>query len=448
MKIRIWFLSIFAFAFVNLFTACTLPSDSIPSKGNGSDENRESSLVLYVLRYQDGGALDIPSSWFQTAFPGLELTVQEKYYDVAGTFDQMNAELLAGRGPDAVCFLQTEIAESSQFLNALIAQEKFCDLTPVMEQCGFPVENYLDAIFQNSINEKRCTIAYDFYIPMIGTTEERITKYALNITDDMTVSEFSKELDKYLENTSEDMAIFGLDLKFSEFLTKIGENFVDYETRTSSFDSTDFDDVVHCYQKLSSRRGNPTTYSLDYREDPESFLQGKALLYESYYTGVSDCSNAAILNAIIEEQTDETLRVFAYPNMGKRRGTVSLVGGVIEGSAHPEEALKLLVKILEQREDTYWGIARKSRLEQKYSSATKSGPTVSTVYGYEYQALPLPASIGDQIVENTVNAGAFFPDGGINELIDELIGRYLNHELSWEMTIQELSGKVNLYLNE
>ena len=428
--------------FIILFSGC--------SHFFGKKDLKNDTLSVYILHTAKPEP-KISESSFHINHPEISLKVKTlDSYQQSDEMDQVLTEIIAGGGPDVLLHLNTNERKSASLLFSLLRNGSLCDLEPFIEASGFDKENYRPAAFTNSVNDRMLTISFASFSNMIACTKEREEKYSINFSDNMSILEFSKELDKYIAQTDQSNLIFGLDLSLSEFIIKTGEKFVDYQNNKTFFNTDSFRDVILCYQKIASRKGAFPTDAVDFHINQESFIRGKALLYENTTGGVSEFAYAPIFNAVMEQNTDETLDIFSYPSNGNPVSTNYSVGCILERCSNKEAAFDLLITEFERT--TKSNISSNlvlSKVKSDYETSITVGAVIIPEVGYPYERTPLPVDLADRILNNYETSVGYVPDGMIlEEFVEPCMKPFLDGEASLDECIEELEHQVNIYLNE
>lgn len=434
---------------IGAFSGCK-DTDTSEIEGEKMEPSGENQLVVYVL-HAVSPEPKISTAIFHINHPDYELVVKtvDTFHNPEG-LDPIMTEMMAGGGPDVVMHLASIYEKPAVLLFSLLRNQSLCDLEPLMEQSGFERENYRQAAFQSPIDDTIRTLAFSNYSNLIACTKEREAEYGLQFTDDMTVGEFSRELDKYLEQSEPSKSIFAYDVEFNELIAKAGGSFVDYQKKTAEFHTQDFRDLVECYRKILSRKGKSPADPEDYQKGFGNFIEGDALLYETIVGGVSEFVYAPITNAILEHQTEETLDVFSYPGFGVKTSWNWAAGGILERCENKEVAFDLLRRQFQSEADgDIISSLNLGNIQREYESAITAGAKPIDRFGYQFDQIPLPVELADRILNNYNTAIGYTPDGAlINQFIVPCMQPYFNGEASLDECITQLDRQVQLYLHE
>jgi ABC-type glycerol-3-phosphate transport system substrate-binding protein len=222
---------------------------AIPGESTGKNENsvenensvnKETLSLYYIDQY-----LILGKTILKYNNKSEKVKIKPRIFEYTGndTFDELSrvltTEIMAGAGPDIVCF-KPEREFSS--VNKIIASGAFADLNKLIaEDSEFDIDDYNKIINVGVYNGKRYFIPYDYNMPAFFTTEKTLKNNQIIVNDgNLTFNEFRTVTENFINSKSrKSKFLFNSELTFFNFLSLYGNQFYSNNNRNYDFSSKD-----------------------------------------------------------------------------------------------------------------------------------------------------------------------------------------------------------------
>ncbi len=358
-----------------------------------------------------------------------DIRVKEKVLTTDG-FDSFQetfqAELASGQGADIITLPTWGLPNSYK----LMQDGLLCDLNPLISKdIELKIENYDEKILNAGIyNGKRYIIPIDYCFSYFYTYNAVLGDYKLDTTNWTweNLVKIAKEYcgggkgtSKYLFNSSFNF----FDMKYSD-----KSSYVDYNKKTSNFNSEGFIKLLNIYKEL-------LPYVCPNEVEKEELNIEKrlklSLLHTENYTGVvkNNTGNVKVFN-------EEPIYI-PYPTLDGKKGINSFTSNIVAITSkckYKEEALdfiKIMLTKTMQDDETLNAPVMKSVFAQQskiFKPATESSTSITNLFEKINSC-----TLGDGIVDQIIKA----------ELPD-----FVNGKNTAEQTAKAIDEKVKSYLNE
>lgn len=174
--------------------------------------------------------------------------------DTAVSGETLNAEMIAGGGPDIFIFRPEYLPNYRSYMES----GAFADLNEFLNQDeDFNQANYQKAVFDSGLYQgKRCYIPIGYAPGYFYTTQENCDRYHVTLPEDgFRVMDISEQMAGFIETEHGQKPIFND--PSGRFLIDYAQQFIDYENKTANFDSEDFRKGLRLAKQIGHGLGNP-----------------------------------------------------------------------------------------------------------------------------------------------------------------------------------------------
>ncbi len=430
------------------------------------DKSGDSSRELTVLSWSNSHIEGVVSQ-FGSLYPGIKIK-DKRYFDgdEGGVIEKTVTELMAGKGPDILIMR----AQDFENIHKMLDNNTFYDLDKLIKADeGFEIDQYNKIAMDSGIYEgKRYLMPLYFNIPVMFTTRSFLTNQGFGIPDGgITWDDLSRMSKKFLNNDSnKGKYLFSYDFNFENLIQGSYMKFIDYSKRKSSFDSTEFINLLNIYKELQ-----PAVCPVE--------ISRKANVVELLTNGVIgimqddkpiEVSSLLILNSCCKQYMGEDMYMIPFPGDRQQKsiiGNVRVLAGINANCGNPQEAFKFLTLLLSKDNqipyvnDTLntnyvkgcsihigaWkeelGHYMNGEFEKREDTAVDDGGSI------KFTTSPLSPGIGtkaEQLYNGMTRAD--INDYRVLTILSEGTADFLAGKISAEQAAGAINQKIMLYLNE
>lgn len=315
-------------------TSCTKSNDSSNDK-----------KLKYYTPYQSTDIIDIIERYNKYCKNNLDESYQIEIVEYGSSeemYTKMSTEIMAGEGPDIISLDQPLPFEK------LIENHVFADVDELVNTYNSNInfDDYNTKIMKAGIvNEKRYFVPF-FYCPNIFiSTQEKLKEYDLNSSD------FSyKELSEKLSEEKVSYSLFGNESDNYSFLYSFLDSYVDFDNKTTSFDSSGFLENIDYTKKLinNDNTNENIYYDLYNSENNGCIFSTPKLLFGGTIGGVK----TAYYNIFLQNKTPIIL-----PNFSEKNAITAYVEcgvAINQNSDKKDKALRFIEYCLSEDVQEYW----------------------------------------------------------------------------------------------
>lgn len=356
--------------------------------------------------------------------------------DYENMYKKMTSELLAGEGPDIICFDSSSIVNIRQLIN----QNAFLDLSAELEDIVTD-----EQILEKSEGQMKI-IPVSYSVPMLITTENICEKYGINIEHTILTED---ELNTLSQN---DIPVFADPYNYLYF---VYERYIDKEEKKALYDNHDF-------RKLLSNIENWARHAWDETElyvgmNPREFdeLKKEGLMFVMTDNITSPILSVTLYNQMQKEAGKE-LVVFGVKNgddgmFGYAKEMVAINGN----TSQKEDAVRFLKYLLSDAVQSYdkdqghklSGIPVIGESRDNEIDRMETVPYASDYIDIVEGVPEIFKNRYKDIVESAQTC--VIPDNGYKyQIFSELLDEYKSGQINSEDFIDKLNKKTGLYLNE
>ncbi|PYG84360.1 ABC-type glycerol-3-phosphate transport system substrate-binding protein [Ruminiclostridium sufflavum DSM 19573] len=423
-----------SFALIVLMSAAILGTGCSDSKGSeaasaaGStaDSSDSSEKVLGVCYFSQ---MDTLNATVLSNFKRIhsDVNVKEKVLDPED-FDsfqlQFQAELAAGQGADVI-FLPAWCLPNDY---KLMRDGVLCDLsTLISEDEELKIENYNKTILDTGIYDgKRYIIPIDYCFSYFYTYKTVMGDLKLE-TSNWTWDDLLKAAKEYF-NSSNGKYFLEPDFNFWDMKYSDKNSYVNYDKKTSNFNSEGFIKLLQTYKELL-----PYVCPNEAEQeetDSEERIKLSVLRTENY-TGV--VKNA---QGVVKPFNEEPIFI-PYPTLdgvSNVNAFATNIAAITSKCKYKEEAfdyIKILLSTTIQNDETFNAPVMKSVFEEQsktFKPVSESKTSITNIFGKI----------------NSCTLG----DGSVDEIIKAELPAFVSGNKTAEQTAKAIDEKVNAYLKE
>lgn len=363
--------------------------------------------------------------------------------------EKMSTEIMAGKGPDILTSRFSLPFEKLKESGAL------ADIYELSESNDIGLKNCNSNILKYGISNGKLYMIPLYYSPdVFVTTEETLAKYGL------TSKSFSfVDLAKALKNNKMTYSLLGAEDLNTNLFYSFLSCYVDFESRTTAFDSDEFSDTLdYMVELILNDETDPNTYYFLH----ENIKSGKSILYKEFPSVYQVFRTYCLLSYL------GATPALVYNYNGTNHtcpASVDVSVGINNNSRHKDKALKFIMYCLSD--------------ENQISVSTENG------------LLPINNNALTELIEQTNEEIDFNDDGTISEsekkvfhkarneaikdyskainsidrctyqsfyylsesyynssVIGNIVNKYLNGEISKEKFIRQLTSATEIFLTE
>ncbi len=455
-----FFLVLISVILVIGLNACSLKND------NNEDKRYGSSPELTVLSWSNSHIEGVINQ-FGSLYP--EINIKDKRYfdgDEGGIIEKSVTELMSGKGPDILILR----AEDFPNIHKMLDNNTFYDLDKLIKNDeSFEINQYNKIALDSGIYEgKRYLMPLYFNIPVMFTTRSFLTKQGFNIPEGgITWNDLAQMSGKFLNNdNNKDKYLFSYDFNFENLIQGSYMKFIDYSRRKSSFDSTEFINLLNIYKELQpavcpgeiSKKANVV----------ELLTKGTIGIMQD--NKPIEVSSLLILNSCCRQYMGEDMYMIPFPSDQQKEnitGNVRVLAGINANCSKPQEAFKFLTLLLAKDNQIPYvndhlntnyvkGCsinidAWKEELRHNMSEEIEKieGTAIDDGGSIKFTTSPLSTNIGtkaDQLYNSMARAD--INDYRVLTILNEGTREFLAGKISAEQAAKDINRKIMLYLNE
>lgn len=455
-----FFLVLFSVILVIGLNACSLKND------NNEDKRYGSSPELTVLSWSNSHIEGVINQ-FGSLYP--EINIKDKRYfdgDEGGIIEKSVTELMSGKGPDILILR----AEDFPNIRKMLDNNTFYDLDKLIKNDeSFEINQYNRIALDSGIYEgKRYLMPLYFNIPVMFTTRSFLTNQGFNIPEGgITWNDLAQMSGKFLNNdNNKDKYLFSYDFNFENLIQGSYMKFIDYSKRKSSFDSTEFINLLNIYKELQpavcpgevSKKANVV----------ELLTKGTIGIMQD--NKPIEVSSLLILNSCCRQYMGEDMYMIPFPSDQQKEnitGNVRVLAGINANCSKPQEAFKFLTLLLAKDNQIPYvndhlntnyvkGCsinieAWKEELRHNMSDEIEKieGTAIDDGGSIKFTTSPLSTNIGtkaDQLYNSMTRAD--INDYRVLTILNEGTRDFLAGKISAEQAAKDINRKIMLYLNE
>jgi len=435
-----------------------------------SEELAEKEIITLGMLYEDA-SVSKEIIRFNESSDKYRIVVKT-YLDLATTRDpdaysnaveRLNNDMIAGQCPDI-------LDVSGLDINNLMEKGVLEDLTPYLDNSAYISKNdFLEGILEKSIFDgKIAFVSGRFSLQTYaGKTKLVGNKEGMSIADVVALSKAYP--DKKLYDRYYDMNLLNVVLQLNE------KKFVDWENRTSHFDSQEFKDLMEYAKTLPSQEEEERTH--DKRAIPYQLQEDDVILTQAY---IYDYER---LQFILKFFGDEEVTFVGYPCEDGSNGcmlNLSKCFAISAGSAYKQEAWEFIENLIRQKSEkkSFDGFSTlknlfdeeaQEKLNEKYVTNEDgelildkegnpilenrdSSYSISGEDGVEWtvkidRLTQQQVDIIRDLAKNATREELHSEDK-ITQIVLEESGAYFSGDKSLDEVISIIQNRVNLYLKE
>lgn len=340
--------------------------------------------------------------------------------------EKILTELASGNGPDIISLPNWYISTNYK----LMQNDLLYDLNPLISKdIEFKLENYNDKILNAGVyNGKRYFIPVDYCFSYFYTYKAVLGDYKIDTTnwtwDDLL--KIAKEYCNGGKGTSK--YFFNSKFNFWEYKYSDKSSYVDYNQKTSNFNSERFIKLLETYKELQP-------YICPYEEEQEAAnyedrLKLSALHTENYMGVVKNNTNTT-------KVFNEDPIYIPYPSFDGDNSVNAFATNVV--------AITSKCKYKEEAFD-YIKIMMSKAIQD---NENLNAPVMNSVFT-EHSKLFKPTSESSTSITNIFEKinGCTLGDGRVDEIIKAELPDFLNGKKTAEQTAKAIDEKVKSYLNQ
>ena len=432
---------------------------AIPGENTGKDENSVKSETLslyYIDQY-----LILGKTILKYNNKSEKVKIKPRIFEYTGndTFDELSrvltTEIMAGAGPDIVCF-KPEREFSS--VNKVIASGAFADLNELIaEDSEFNIEDFNKIINVGVYNGKRYFIPYDYNVPAFFTTEKTLKNNQIIVNDgNLTFDEIRTAAENFINIKSrKSKFLFNSELTFFNLLSLYGSQFYSNNNKNYDFNSKEFKELLNFYKKMQP------VISTKEVEEKYGSSDGKLIKNNvvAMIIGTYNAFNVESSNSLIEHNTGEKLETINIIKSNKSSYMGAYIKNAVAINSHCKnkkaafEFVKTLLSKDIQTDEVFFNCqmrneSLKNNIEM-YSGNYGSSHLVTdgtNSTAEVYSGTNMPVSLSDKLLKVHSNlAEAVFMDKSINTIINDALLGFLEGKSNADQTAKLINDKVTLF---
>lgn len=375
---------------------------------------------------------------------------QEEYSSV------MSTEIMSGEGPDLILF--NTLTFNS--IRKVMDNGTFLSLDQLMEKDKeFNKEDYFSSILDaGKINGQYFFIPLSSDLHVLSTEKKTLDQYGIS-PDKMEWS-----WDSFIEtmNRKKVSKVIAPSLTFRDFLNISWSDYIDYDKKTSNFNTDKFKKVLESYKKLLKISTMDEIYA-GYTDGPSAIKGNEAVMINA---STGNPLHIWYLNTEFKAVLGGDMILLPFPSHEGNKGvSYTTIGDCIAINSkckNIDEAfnfIKILISKDMQTGDNYIkGIPINKDAyiadNNNYSSSDRNNEkfTATTIDGRsrkEYTTVPISDIVRKQCEDIVSKMGIpVFWDYQIQKILSEEVSEYVNDKKSADQTAKAINDKVNLILNE
>ena len=400
-------------------------------------------------------------SEFKRTYKDVDIKVEEFSLDRQEEYKQkITTELSTGGGPDII--LTRKLFPS---VNKVMSSGIFCDLNVLIaKDKEFLLSEYYESALDAGVfNGKRYLLPIEFGIPAFYTTEDILQKNNIIIgRSGWTLEEMIGMVRRFAnENEGKQRYIFGNFnnlMSFSTLMKGGGISFVDYEKRTSSFNSQEFIYLLETYKEISPFIC-PDDVAKRYQDCEYCMLKNNVIVFMT--DKIRNPAQTAAKNTGFESVLKTKLRIVLFPTYDNSKdglcASTNVLVGINSKCRDKDYALKFIKILLSKNFQTEGDTSNmilgvpinKEAYEYDKRISMKNPNKGWGVHVHNGGVLPLDQEVISQM-DSIVKAidKCQIDDDTIYTIIDEELPDFLNGRKTAKQTAEVIDEKVSLYLNE
>ena len=367
----------------------------------------------------------------------------------------ISAEIMSGNGPDVVLFRPSTFNSIRKVMDS----RAFLPLNQLMEKDKeFNKEEYFPNILDaGKINGQYLFIPRNSLLNILATTKKTLDKYGIS-PDKMEWS-----WDSYIElvNRKKLSNVIAPSLTFSQFLNNSWSDYIDYDNKTSNFNTDKFKKVLEKYKKVWNASNKNEIY--DKYTDGQSVIKANEAVMINQKTGQP--ADIWTSNSIFKAVLGEEMILLPFPSYeGNKVISYNTISDCVAINSKCKDSdvafnfIKILVSkdVQNGRNNSGSGIPINKEAYMDdikfYSSSSGKDRTFSSYNGVtkkEYTSVPISETVRKQYEDMVAKMGGpVFWDYQISKILTDEVSQYVNGKKSVDQTAKVISDKVNLILNE
>jgi len=404
---------------------------------NDHDLNVQKAIKIFKKKYKE---VQVEERSFRNDLK------QEQYSSI------MSTEIMSGNGPDVILFR----ADTFNSIRKVMDSGAFLPLNQLMEKDKeFNKEEYFSNILDaGKINGQYLFIPLSGDLHVLSTTKKTLDKYGIS-PDKMEWS-----WDSYLElvNSKKLSNVIAPSLPFSQFLNNSWSEYIDYDNKTSSFNTDKFKKLLKKYKEVSASFTKDEIYD-KYKDGPSAISGNGAVMFNKRTGHPLDIWK---WNSIFKAVLGEEMMLLPYPShKGNKVISYTTTNDCVAINSKCKDSdvafnlIKMLVsKDMQNRTDNIIGgipINKEAYKEDiNYFSKNAGGDVKGQIITIDgYKNVPLPINVVKQYEDIVSKTGVpVFWDYQIEKMLTEEVSEYVNGKKSVDQTAKVINDKVNLMLNE
>lgn len=380
--------------------------------------------------------------------------------EVTDSYDQLKADLMAGKGPDLILFMRNFPME----MKKVMASGAFCDLTPYLEQD----EDYLPEDFNQGVltggqlDGKQYIMPLHYSIPLIMTSEETIAETGFDLSKTSDYLSFATELNRYSKLPGARNIFPSPNYGKAALCSYSGLEATDFAQKKTLLDGENFRAAQELYREFY-----PFDSSIDYPPNENGYImeavhidKDECILATPFEerdinnscesgSGMGCITNAMAVYGKGEQPVFVPLRTVS----GGIRALIQYSAAIRNNSENQQNAydfLRILMgKNFQENFNVDWLPVRRAAVGSRYFTALDwSMATFTALNGEGYQLRPL---FEDTLLEfiaitDEVECASFRIN--IESEVFSYMEPYYRGEKSYDACIKEATAKMQIYISE
>jgi len=376
----------------------------------------------------------------------------------------LTTSVMAGEGPDILIY-------RTFFFNSLsktMATGAFADLNPLIENdSSFDTTAFYPEIFNAGIiNGERYFIPLYFTIPNLYAKKSGLAELGLTAAESgWTLNDLKDIVTKCkASNPAGDQYLFNSPMDFLSFVHSSGLQLVDYQNKTTNFQSKEFIDLMVLYKEMA-----PLILSseaeLNLGISPALLKDDKVRMI---YLGDLAPTNLTVYNSVMTHLMGDDFTILPFPTAeagAKYPTKVTAIVSINAQCKNPQAAFDFIKILLSEDLQGTFDSHRVSNipsgqpvnknafikdLEAEKKKAGGDQVSISDpVRAITFKSVPLSDAVADIAINLTDHMAApSILDLEIENIINEGLQAYLSGKLTADQAAKQIDEKVTLFLNE
>ncbi len=424
------------------FACCACSANVSDEKGT-----TEGAFTIYVVKDTPINSLIKKYNENKANEKRMEIVEFENNTELSS---KLNAEIMAGKGPDLICFDSGFGGVSN--IEKMMSLDMFADYNELLSDDNsdskINLNNYNKTVMESgAYNGKRYFMPISYMPDVLITTKEICDKYSVDLKKSITYQN-AGELFGFINESknSRNMSVF---YDFSDEIYKLIDSNMDFYNRENTLNSKDFLSDIDAIDNLISGY-NPSQDST-YSYGLDSLLQGKVMFVNLEQIAGSEPNSIGSIYYYITSKGQTPIILNSISNSENTYSAFFDKGLLInKNSDRKSESYEFVKYMLSEEIQCSPEIGLPVNKNARSKLIEEMAQTDAKSFGVDYDEDTVDDSYINSYISflDAINNCSFKNNYFNHSVIGDNVSKYINGEIKKEQFVKEIQDKAKIYLEE